>query len=74
MEEHNLYLPLLDILINKGPEPNNIWMDIFCNETNTPRCVPLTLVTPNSAKAKYILHLLDEFSPQWRTAKLLKNV
>ena len=28
-EQHNLHLPCLDISINKDPETNNIWTDIF---------------------------------------------
>ena len=40
MEQHNLYLPFLDIMINKDPKTNNIWMDIFCKKTDTRRCVP----------------------------------
>ena len=40
MEQHNLYLPFLDIMINKDPENNNIWMDIFYKKTDTRRCVP----------------------------------
>ena len=40
MERHNLYLPFLDIMINKDPDNNNIWMDIFYKKTNTRRGVP----------------------------------
>ena len=40
MEQRNLYLPFLDIMINKDPENNNIWMDIFYKKTDTRRCVP----------------------------------
>ena len=40
MEQYNLYLPFLDIMINKDPENNNIWMDIFYKKTDTRRCVP----------------------------------
>ena len=32
MEQRNLYLPFLDIMINKDPENNNIWIDIFYNK------------------------------------------
>ena len=40
MEQHNLYLPFLDIMINKDLETNNIWMDIFYKKADTRRCVP----------------------------------
>ena len=35
---------------------------------------PLTLDTANKPKMKYLLHMLDEFAPQWKTVKLEKNV
>ena len=35
MEEHNLYLPLLDTMINKDLEANNIWMDVSCKKSHT---------------------------------------
>ena len=40
MEQHNLYLPFLDIMINKHPETYNTWMDIFYKKADTCRCVP----------------------------------
>ena len=40
MEQHNLYLPFLDTMINKDLETNNIWMDIFYKKADTRRCVP----------------------------------
>ena len=40
MEQQNPYVPFLDIIINKDPETNSIWMDIFYQKTGTPRCVP----------------------------------
>ena len=40
MEQHNVYLPFLDIMINKDPGNNNIWLDIFYKKTDTRRCVP----------------------------------
>ena len=35
MEEHNLYLPLLDTMINKDLEANNIWMDVSYKNSYT---------------------------------------
>ena len=29
MEQHSIHLPFLDIMINKDPENNNIWVGIF---------------------------------------------
>ena len=29
MEQQNLFLPFTDIMINKNPENNNIWIDTF---------------------------------------------
>ena len=40
MEQHDLYLPFLDIMINKDPDHNNIWMDIFYEKTDTRRFIP----------------------------------
>ena len=40
MEQHNLFVPFLDIMTKKDPENNNIWMDIFYKKTDTRRCVP----------------------------------
>ena len=40
LEQHILYLPFLDIMINKDPENNNIQIDIFYKKTNTRRGVP----------------------------------
>ena len=50
MEQHNLYLPFLDIMINKDPENDNIWMDIFCKKTDTLRCVPFNSCHPKQCK------------------------
>ena len=50
MEQHNLYLPFLDIMINKDPETNNIWMDIFYKKTDTRRCVPFNSCHPKQYK------------------------
>ena len=50
MEQHNLYLPFLDIMINKDPENNNIWMDIFYKKTDTRRCVPFNSCHPKQCK------------------------
>ena len=33
MEFRNLYLQFLDIIRNKDPETNNIWMDTFFKKT-----------------------------------------
>ena len=41
MEQHNLYLPFLDIMANKVIETNNGGIDIFYKETDTWRCVPI---------------------------------
>ena len=38
MEQYNLSLPFLDLMINKDPETNNIWMDLFYKKTDTRRC------------------------------------
>ena len=48
MEQHNLYLPFLDIMINKDPETNNIWMDIFYKKADTRRCVPFNSCHPQT--------------------------
>ena len=45
-EQHNLYLPFLDITINKDPETNNTWMDIFNKKANARRCVPFNFCHP----------------------------
>lgn len=29
MEQHDLDIPFLDVVINKDPETNKIWMNIF---------------------------------------------
>ena len=50
IEQHNLYLPFLDIMINKDPENNNIWMDIFYKKTDTRRCVPFNSCHPKQCK------------------------
>ena len=50
MEQHNLYLPFLDIMINKDPENDNIWMDIFCKKTDTLRYVPFNSCHPKQCK------------------------
>ena len=50
MEQHNLYLPFLDMMINKDPETNNIWMDIFHKKTDTQRCVPFNSCRPKQCK------------------------
>ena len=49
MEQRSLYLPFLGIMINKNPEINNIWMDIFIKK-NTQRCVPFNCCHPNQYK------------------------
>ena len=50
MEQHNFYLPFLDIMINKDLETNNIWMDIFYKRTDTRRCVPFNFWHPKQCK------------------------
>ena len=40
MQQHNLYLPFLDIMMNKNPETNNILMGIFYKKIDIWRCVP----------------------------------
>ena len=50
MEQYNLHLPFLDIMINKDPETNYIWMDMFYKKTDSQRY--LTLVPFNSCHIK----------------------
>ena len=50
MDQHNLCLTFLDIMINKDPETNNIWMDIFYDKTDTWRCVPFNSCHPKQCK------------------------
>ena len=51
MEQHNLYFPFLDIMINKDSETNNIWMDIFYKKKLILVDVfHLPLVAPKNAK------------------------
>ena len=50
MEQHNLYLPFLDIMINKGSETSNIWMDMFYKKTGTRTCVPFNSCYPKQCK------------------------
>ena len=73
-EQRNLYLPFLDIMMNKDLENNNIWMDMFYKKTDTRRCIAFNSCHPKQCKKIHILHLLEEFVPQWKTTKLEKNV
>ena len=50
MEQQNLFLPFTDIMINKNPENNNIWIDTFYEKTDTPRCVPSNSCHPKQCK------------------------
>ena len=50
MEQQNLFLPFTDIMINKNPENNNIWIDTFYKKTDTPRCVPCNSCHPKQCK------------------------
>ena len=63
MEQHNFYVPFPDIMINKDPENNNIWIDIFCKKLILGNVFDLTLAIPNNAKKIYLLHFLEEFVP-----------
>ena len=64
MEQHNLYLPFLDIMINKDSETDSIWMDVYFIKKMIPGDMfHLTLATLNSAKAIYLLHLQCKFVP-----------
>ena len=40
MQQHHLYLPFLDIMMNKNPETSNILMGIFYKKIDIWRCVP----------------------------------
>ena len=62
-EQHNLYLPFLDIMMNKDLENNNIWMDMFYKKTDTRRCIAFNSCHPKQCKKIHILHLLEEFAP-----------
>ena len=62
MEHNQLYLPFLDIMVNKDPETKNIWWTYFIKKQILGYAFHLTLVTPNNAKTIYILHLSDEFT------------
>ena len=73
MEQHNHHLPFFYIMINKDPENNNIWMDMFYKTTDTRRCALFNPCHPNKAKTIYFLHLLEEFVPLWKTTKLEKD-
>ena len=73
MEEHSLYLPFLDIMINKDPETNNIWMDIFCNETNTPICVPFNSCHPKQCKSKIHFTLARRIFTTVENSKVIKK-
>ena len=61
MEQDILYLTCLDIMKNKDPETNNIWMDIFYKKLILQNVFHSPLATPNNAKTIYLLHLLKEF-------------
>ena len=37
-------------MINKNPDSNNIWMDVFYKKTDTRRCIPFNFATPNNAR------------------------
>ena len=50
MEQHNLYLPFLDIMINKDPDNNHIWMNIFYKKTDTPRRALFNCCHPKQCK------------------------
>ena len=63
MGQHNPYLPFLDIMVNKAPETNNIWMDMFYKKLIPGDVFHLTVSTLNNAKAIYLLHLLEEIVP-----------
>ena len=63
MEQHNLYVPFPDIMINKDPENNNIWIDILCKKLILANVFHITLAIPNNAKNIYLLHFLEEFVP-----------
>ena len=56
MEQHDLYSPFFDTMINKASETNSIWMDIFYKKVHTWRRVPCNYyhpVTPKNAKTIY---------------------
>lgn len=50
MEHNQLYLPFLDIMVNKDPETKNIWMDILYKKTDTWICVPFNSCYPKQCK------------------------
>ena len=50
MEQHNLYLPFLDIMINKDPDNNHIWMNIFYKKADTPRRALFNCCHPKQCK------------------------
>ena len=50
MQQHNLYLPFLDIMMNKDPETNNILMGIFYKKIDIWRCVPFNCCHPKQCK------------------------
>ena len=50
MEQHNLYVPFLNIMINKYPENDNIWIDICYKKTDTRRCVTFNSCHPKQCK------------------------
>ena len=50
MEQHNLYLPFLDIMTNKDRETNKILIEIYYIKTDTRICVPLNSCHPKQCK------------------------
>ena len=60
MEQQNLYLPFLDIMVNKDPETNNISMEMFYKKLIHGDVFHLTFSTLNNVKAIYLLHSLEE--------------
>ena len=57
MEQQNLCLPSLDIMINKGPENNSIWIDIFYKKIDTWRCVSFKSCHPTQCKKNILVTL-----------------
>ena len=60
MEQQKLYLPFLDIMVNKDPETNNISMEMFYKKLIPGDVFHLTFSTLNNVKAIYLLHSLEE--------------
>ena len=73
MEQHNLHLSFLDIVVNKDPDTNNSWMNMFYKKLILVDVSHLNLATTNNAKTVDLLHPLEGFGPFRKTAKWTKK-